>query len=89
MTSYLIGAFSVENVKEAETFKYATIQTFRGDSSSIGIDVFFTNNIGDETAAGVFSSYKFVPDWGSNKSVIEQGYDYLETLPMFSNAEKV
>lgn len=94
----LKGSFNIATSNGDVVYKYATIQTFRGDVDSVRLDVFLSDlwivetngfNIVDETAPGAFKSVHFVPDWDSTVNLIDQAYAYLRTLPEFANAEDV
>ncbi|HIF7652126.1 TPA: hypothetical protein ACX4IJ_001741 [Klebsiella pneumoniae] len=83
----LKGNFIVSTVKGDSVFTYAKIQNFGGNSDLINLSVFFTGNSDDELAPGAMKNYTFTPDMASATSLLEQGYAYLKTLPVFSGAE--
>ena len=94
----LKGTFNAATSNGDVVYKYAIIQTFRGDVNSVSLDVFLSDlwivetngfNIVDETAPGAFKSVQFVPDWNSNVNLIDQAYAHLRTLPEFANTEDV
>ncbi|EPG4849230.1 hypothetical protein PQN06_004674 [Klebsiella pneumoniae] len=81
----LSGNFTVSTENGSVVYPYATITAFRGNSEKIAVDVF----VGNKTAGGdgVFRTYEFAPDLTAEINFIEQGYNYLQTLPEFSGAE--
>lgn len=82
----LTGNFIVDTVKGSKVFTTATIQSFGGNASNINLSVFFSDSTDDEMAAGAMQNFSFVADLDSNTSIVDQGYAYLLTLPMFSSA---
>lgn len=85
----LRGNFIVSTVKGDVVFTYAKIQNFGGNSDSINLSVFFTGNSDDELAPGAMKNFTFTPDMSSASSILEQGYVYLKTLPLFSGASNI
>ena len=85
----LKGNFIVNTVKGDVVFTYAKIQNFGGNSDSVNLSVFFTGNSDDELAPGAMKNFTFTPDMSSASSLLEQGYAYLKTLPLFSGATNV
>lgn len=82
----LTGSFIVDTVKGSTTFTKATIQSFGGNASNINLSVFFSDTTDDDMAAGAMKNFNFEADLSADASIIEQGYAYLKTLPIFKSA---
>lgn len=81
----LSGKFIVDTVKGSTEFSTATIQSFGGNAANINLSVFFSDTTDDDMAAGAMKNFSFEADLNSDVSIIEQGYAYLKTQPMFKS----
>jgi hypothetical protein len=98
MLKALKGNFITQSSAGDTGQTFAIIQTFRGGVEAVSLDVFFSNNgvfevdgvnVLNDLAPGAFKTYQFVPDWSSERNLIDQGYAYLKSLPEFENATDV
>ncbi|QBQ78971.1 hypothetical protein HOV43_gp212 [Escherichia phage vB_EcoM_KWBSE43-6] len=98
MIKAIKGDFTAVTSVGEISYQYATVQTFRGDATSVTVDVFLSDrwiiqrdgiNVVDDTAPGFFKSVQFAPDWQSSLNIIDQAYEYLKSLPEFSNSTDV
>ncbi|EJC5012742.1 TPA: hypothetical protein N6Q27_000745 [Escherichia coli] len=82
----LKGEFHILTSNGDTVFRYAKIQSFGGNAASINLSVFFSDTDDDEMAPGAMKNYTFTPDPHSSESITDQGYAYLKTQKVFSEA---